>query len=424
MLDGRLTRGAFGLDTTKVATFQSQRTVLAVVHHPAAASRLVDVMPLLETDPRIQVVYTMPPSSYLSGAAEESSCMSGAVEEFLRNLRAKVVPWNRAVSTEYDLAVAAGSGMLERLHAPVLLMAHGAGKNIRANTWRSHSPAVTRPVVNEHQEWFVSGGRVIPSSIALPHDDLRAELARARPEAAPMMFVAGDPCFDRMTASAGMRERYRRALGVEAGVQLVVVSSTWGRRSLLGRHADIVSRVAGELPGDRYRIAGILHPNTWSAHSRHQIRSWHLESLRRGVSLLPPEEGWRATLIAADRIIGDYGSVTCYGAALGVPVLRGAWTDEKAVPGSPASWLGGIAPHLDWSRSLAAQLDDAPHAYTAARYEALRDRITSRPNAAAQILRQEMYRILRLPEPACPARVVPVPLPVPIRSGEFETAGQ
>src|SRR5260370_26306751 len=90
-----------------------------------------------------------------------------------------------------------------------------------------------------------------------------------------------------------------------------------------------------ELPADSYQVAAILHPNAWHWHSPRQVRAWHAENMRRGLLLIPPEEGWRAVLAAADVIVGDHGSVTYYGASTGVPVLLAAFPSEHPPPGSP-----------------------------------------------------------------------------------------
>lgn len=411
MGSGEWVRGAFGLDAGKVATIRSPRTVLGVAHHLTGGTRVTEMLGLLERDHRIQVVYTVSPASPLATGAEE----------YLRSLGGMVIPWGQAVNQEFDLAVAAGHGGLQQLHAPVLAMSHGAGDNALMRRWAGHGPPAPRPVTGPRREMIIAGGRVIPSALALAHDDERAALARTCPEAAPVAFVAGDYCFDRMTASLPFRERYREALGATPGTRLVVVSSTWGENSLLGRCQDVLLRLAKELPADSHRIVAVLHPNTWCVHGRRQVRAWSADPDRH-VRLVPPEEGWRAALVAADRVIGDHGSVTCYGAALGVPVLRGTWPRDDVAPGSPASMVGAVSPRLDWDRPLVPQLDAVAGTFGAADAARLRERITSRPGAAARLFRSEMYRLLRLPEPAYPPHVAPVPLPAPLPTDEFDSA--
>jgi hypothetical protein len=93
--DARWAIGPFGLDAGRAATYSPERTVLAVVHHMTAANRLADVMPLVESDRRIQVIYTCPPTSIFPGWAQD----------YLRRMGAVVIPWQQAVQQRFDLAV-------------------------------------------------------------------------------------------------------------------------------------------------------------------------------------------------------------------------------------------------------------------------------------------------------------------------------
>jgi hypothetical protein len=247
------------------------------------------------------------------------------------------------------------------------------------------------------------------------HEEHRRVLARECPEAMPVVVVAGDPCFDRMLASVRLREVYRRALGVGPAQHLVFVTSTWSPGSLFGQHPDFLFRLAAELPKDKYCIAAALHPNIWGWSGRRQVVSWHADCLRLGVRLLPPEEGWRAAAIAADRVIGDHGSVTFYAAAMGVPVLLGAFPEDDIAIDSHIGRLRAIAPLLTWDKPLRQQVDEAIHAYSVDNYAAFRNDVSSRPGESAHILRREMYRLMRLAPPTYPARPEPVPPPYAIQ---------
>ncbi|TDD83594.1 hypothetical protein E1293_14335 [Actinomadura darangshiensis] len=395
--------GPFGLDALKGSTVQARRTVLAVAHHLAAATRLADVMPLLESDQRVAVAYTASPAS----------AYTGGLDAHLRGLEGLVVPWRQAMGTKWDLVVAAGHGMLEKLHGPVMTLLHGAGPGKLVARGAGAGPPAARPVSGLIRERLVVAGRVVPSSIVLAHDRHLAMLERECPEARPVGFTGGDPCLDRLLASLPYRNVYRRALGVRPGRRLVFVSSTWRGDSLLGRHPDLLLRVAAALPCDRYQVVAALHPNVWSYHGRRQVLAWHADCLRLGVRLFPPEEGWRAGLVASDVLVGDHGSVTCYGAAIGVPVLLGTFPEDRVAPGTHVAGLGAVAPRVDWDRPLAPQLEEAAHAFSGRIHAAMRDAISSRPGEAARLIRGEMYRLLRLPDRERPPDVEPVPLPVP-----------
>ncbi|WP_067491126.1 hypothetical protein [Actinomadura hibisca] len=390
-------RGPFGPSGAVGSTVRARRTVLAVTHHVTAATRLADVMPLLESDPRIAVAYTRAPAS----------AFTGGLDEMLHRMGGLVLPWQQAVQTPFDLCVAASHGMLEQLHAPVLTIPHGAGPGKLLHRAPGFGPAADRPVTGLLRHRVVVDGRVVPSAMAFGHERHLRQVEAECPEALPVAFVCGDPCLDRLIASLPYQTAYRRALGTGDGRRVVLISSTWGAHSLLGQRSDLLQRVVDELSPDQYQVVVALHPHIWAWHGRRQIIAWCADGLR----LLPPEEGWQAALVAADHVIGDHGSVTCYGAALGVPVLLGAFSETEVSPGSHVARLGAIAPRVDWEQPLGPQLDDSLHAFDERACTAFRDELSSRPDESARLLRKEMYRLLRLDEPDRPPLVEPVSLP-------------
>lgn len=375
-------RGPFGLDARTGRTRRVRRTVLVVVHQLVAGTRLADVVPLLECDRRVQVVFTREPSSrFANGAAR-----------YLERLGGVILPWEQAMQQEFDLVLAAHDRAVDRLHGPVLLFPHGVGMSKR----------------DDRRYW--RDPRAAAAGIVLAHHRQRAQLTRACPDAARVAFVGGDPTFDRLAASTDARAEYRRALDAEDR-RLVVVSSTWGPGSLLGRHRELLPNLVTALPRDRYTVVAVLHPNIWCWHSPRQIHAWYADCLRSGLRLLPPEEGWRAALVASDLVIGDHGSVTYYAAALGRPVLLAAFPAGEVVPGSQVALLGRAAPRLQVRRSLRRQVDAAIAGHSAARYARVRTLVSSVPGQAAGLIRRAMYELMRLPEPDGAAQTSAVPLP-------------
>jgi hypothetical protein len=380
------------------------RSVLVVVPFVVAGTRLMDVLPLLEADHRLMTVFTVAP------AANGANCHG--VDEFLRAAGGLVIPWEQAVQTEFDVVIAASATGVAQLRGRLALLPHGAGavsalrhaRSAGAGAWPSHTLS---------REVLTCRGRVLPSVLALTHDTELAELAELCPEAVPTAVVAGDIAHDRLLASVPFRERYRAAFGLEEGQELVVVSSTWLPDSVLGRHPNLIDRLVTGLPGDHYRVAAILHPNIWHVYGEFQVRGWLADALRAGLLLLPPEEGWRAALVAADVLIGDYGSVTRYGAALGTPVLLTPFGDD-IMPGGTAELLARSAPRLRPEQPLTDQVATTRRGSWQADLAA---RLSSRPGQAGQILRAALYGLLDLPEPARAVPVSPVPLPEPINRG-------
>ncbi|MEV7415757.1 hypothetical protein [Streptomyces sp. NPDC089919] len=243
----------------------------------------------------------------------------------------------------------------------------------------------------------------------LSHPEQLDRLATACPEAVPTAVLAGDPCYDRILEALPDRDRFRRALGVGPGQRLIVLNSTWSPRSLFGDSTDdsfddllpwLLPRLTGELPADEYRVAAVLHPNIWYGHGEGQLRGWLARARAAGLTPVPPLEGWRQALIAADCVIGDHSSVTFYAAALGTPVLLGAFPAGDLDPDSPVAALGRTAPHLVPGKDLRTQLDRAVHEHEPKRYAALAAQTSSDPLRSAALLRRLFYRLIGLPEPA------------------------
>ncbi|MGW8379961.1 hypothetical protein [Streptomyces sp. ODS28] len=253
----------------------------------------------------------------------------------------------------------------------------------------------------------------------LSHPEQLDRLRSACPEAAGTAEVAGDPCYDRMLAARPYRERHRRALGVGPDQRLVLLNSTWNPESLFGDGGDgeggdvlpsLLPRLTAELPADEYRVAAVLHPNIWHGHGPGQVRAWLDRAARAGLTLIDPLEGWRQALLGADLVLGDHGSVTCYAAALGVPVLLGAGPLAGLDPDSPVASFVRSAPRLRAGRRLLPQVEAA---LRGSRDEAglrVEEAVTSVPGEAAARLRRGFYRLAGLAEPPGPPLLEPLPL--------------
>lgn len=364
-----------------------------------SAGRLMDVLPVFASDPRVQTVFT----------TVDGSAFSDGLDGYLSDVQARVVPWSRAVHTEFDLALSANAnGELHELRAPVLLMPHGAGHNRLLRTSEGFSTEVSGLARSQ----LVRDGKVVPAAIALSHQEQVARLERYCPEALPFAVVTGDPCFDRLLAHLPRRQRYRRALGVPEGGRLVLVSSTWGEHSLFG-DSSLISRLVSDLPLDEYRVVVAAHPNVWKGYGGLQVRLWLAEARAAGLMLVPPERGWQAALIAADVVVGDHGSVTFYGAALDRPTLLASSGGEFAEldPRSPTAELCRLLPRVDRLRPLREQVEEVVAAHRPGAYAGVTGRTLGEVGRSGELLRRTAYRLMDL---ACPpGRAVPAALPEP-----------
>jgi hypothetical protein len=395
-----------GIDAEYRVTRPGCKTILVMVPTVTAGHRLMDLIPLLESDARLQVVFSVP------HAAEHWA----DPEDFVRGHHGLLMPWEQAIQHRFDLVLSASHRELDRIRGRILLLPHGAGSRMSRMHSRKAGGA-TAATTGLDRELLTYRGRVLPDVIALTHDDELAVLRDRCPEAVGSAVVTGDVCLDRMLASRGLRQRYRRALGVDEKRELVTVSSTWTAESTFGSRPDMYRSLLAELPADRYRVAAVLHPNIWATHGRWQVRAWLADCLRAGLLLIPPEEGWQATVIASDWVIGDHGSTTVYAAALGRPVSLAAFPDGNIQPGSLADHLSGQVPRIDHDRPLLPQFPRTAGVAPSG-VAGLSAAVSSRPGCAAARLRSEMYRLLELSEPSHPAVLPPLPDPRPIRLPE------
>jgi hypothetical protein len=385
-----------GIDAGRWLTRQGCRVLLIVVHTMASCHRLLDVVDLVEADARLQMVFTVAPDSFNTG-----------VTAYLQRLGALVIPWQQAVRERFDLALAASHGGLHQLHSPVLVMAHGAG---RARVIQAGSPlpstmaawsatgesAPAEPVVyGLDAPRLIRDGRVVAAAIVLSHENELSVLARQCPSALPLAVVVGDPCFDRLLGSRSARQRYRHAMGLGDHQQLVVVSSTWGEDGLFGGVPALLPALMDQLPPDRFRVAALLHPAITAAHGQRQIKAWTRDCREAGMVLIDPADDWRAYLVAADRLVGDHGSVTAYGAAIGLPVLCVPTSNvERTAGGTAQEIVLNTADRLDVTKPLRRQLVSSRPVDR----RLVSAAITSRPYRAGRLLRRTIYRLIGLAE--------------------------
>ncbi|RKT56051.1 hypothetical protein [Saccharothrix australiensis] len=396
-MTGQWIRGPIGPDADRRVTVADCRTVLVMVPHPAAGIRLVsDVVPLLRNDSRVQVVFSV----------TDTGRWWQGTEEYVQRQGGVVVPWQQAAQHDFDLVLAAAYNDLDQARGPVLLLPHGAG-HLASRKFSRHAGSNAVPHRGLSRESLTRRGRVLPAAIGLTHDDEWDALRSSCPEASHTGVVVGDICLDRMVASLPLRGDYRAALGVPDGARLVTVSSTWAPDSTFGRRFSLCRTLLDELPDDR--VALVLHPNVWTVHGRWQIQAWLYDCMAAGLLVIPPEEGWRATMIASDYVLGDHGSTTQYAAAVGRSVALASFPEDNVRAGSLADAVRSRFPRLDLDLPIAPQLLPIRAA------DRLSGLVSSRPGTAAATLRATMYRLMDLSEPVHRAITAPVPPPAPVR---------
>ncbi|BBC31578.1 hypothetical protein SGFS_028720 [Streptomyces graminofaciens] len=372
--------------------------MLGVARTLTSATRLLDVLALLRPEDGIEVAYTVNPGS----------AFAAGLEEYLVGVGAEFVPWREATRRRFDLAVSCTvNASMRRLGCPLIVLPHGAGYNrlVPETTGDAVSPAgLSR---RELMHW----GRVVPAAIGVSHEEQIERLAQVCPPAAPRALVVGDWCFDRIRASLERRDVYRARLGVGAGRRLVVLHSTWGEHSLLGRCPDLPLRLVAALPVDEFAVAAVLHPNVWAWHRPHSVYQRLATAMDAGLMVIPPHEGWRAAVVAGDWVVGDHGSTSFYSAAADRVTLLAATGLDELDPASPTADFARTAPRLDPDGDLYEQLRQAARQHSPERLRPIVDRQLGVRGEAGTILRRWIYGRLGIDPPPGPPRPVPVPDP-------------
>ncbi|MEV6343993.1 hypothetical protein [Actinoplanes sp. NPDC051851] len=395
-----------GEEAAHWVTVPAQRTLLAVARTVTSTARVLDAVQLLRDDPRVQVVFSF----------NDTSPFNDGVLPLLERAGARLVPWNRLGELTFDAALTCSENTEFRaFDAPALVLQHGAGFHKILPDSRGEG----RRLAGTVRAADLRGRRV---TVAVTHPAQIAQLAAAEPAAADRAVLITDPMLERLRAARLLRHRYRTALGL-GDRRLVVLSSTWGRTSLLGRAPDLPARLLAQLDAGTHAVASVLHPNITAGHGALQLRLWLAAARDAGLLAVPPEAGWQAMLATADCVVGDHSSVSLLAAATGIPLLLAPLSDE-VVPGTPMTALSEAAVRLDLHRPLAAQVAAAIDGHTPDRYAAAVTATFAEP-PVTRPLRSVLYDLLALPEPDGPAPLVafppPVPETTPVHSYEMRT---
>lgn len=395
---GQYLRAPVGADAHRWSTLPGEKLLVIAARTVTSTVRVLEVLPaLVRGDTRITVVFAYDPTS----------AFNDGVLDLLQDAGCRVMPWPQLAAIDPDLILTASENIdVPPGDCPVLVLPHGVGFQKLVPDSRSERTRLSGVVPDS----LLETGR---AWLAVSHPDQEQQLLATHPKAAGRTLLIGDPCFDELSVSLPRAPAYRRALDVADGHRLVVVSSTWGPTSLLGQDPQLPARLLAALPYDEYRVAAILHPNVWSAHGSWQIRTWQAAALEAGLLLMPTVHAWRSALVAASAVVGDHGSVTLLGAAIGKPVLLATFGTD-VVPGTAVDRLGEVAPHLDRHQDLRQQVESAVQGHAPERYGTISELAFAEPGQALARLRGALYQLLDLAEPSsAPPPVLSLPLPAP-----------
>jgi hypothetical protein len=380
--------------------------VLVVLHNAATIDRLVDVRAVLHDHADIKIMVT-----FEEGSRRSRYGNGDGVRKRLRDLGIDPISWRDATRRRFAVVIAthATSGLLRRRWPNVVVMPHGAGYNriVPRNTG-----STTTPVGLSRRELTRWGGLLVPRVICLSAEEQRQHLAGCCRRVLSRVRVLGDPAYALLRRSEVRRQSYRDKLGVGRDQLLVVLASTWTQWSLYRAHKDIATRLLAQLPADRYRVVLVQHPNIAAEDSEFGIDCRLKTAKAAGLTALPPYDGgWRAALIAADIVVGDHGSVTFYGGAIGRPVLALRTGVVELANESPFRDFVALAAELHPDGDLRAQVERAIADYRPGQFDDVVERVIGTGEDALEQLRSIIFELLGRPEPTRPIRFDAVPDP-------------
>ncbi|WKE72740.1 translation initiation factor 2 [Streptomyces sp. WP-1] len=387
-----------------------ERSVLFAARSQNALHRLLDTLPVFAGDDRVHRCFTLVPGSAFSLDALAAIDRAGG----------RTLPWTTAVERTFDLILAASpKGDLHALHGPRVLLPHGAGFN--------------KSVPGEGTEDSASGldpahllrpdGAPLATRYLFSHPSQIARLAPSSPAVAARSTVVGDPLMERFLESQDRRDRYRAALRTGART-LVVLLSTWGPESLIGRRPGLPAELAAAFPHDEYQLALVLHPNERARRGALDLAEYLDPARQAGLILPAVHEEWASVAIAADLLITDHGSAALYPAALDRPLLGAYDGGGELLPGSPMSALltdvPRLSPHLP-GPDAASRLATALLAHRPGSSRALAEPAFAEQGQALDRLRETLYDLLDLTPSGRPVlpRLLPDPAPAPLTPAAF-----
>lgn len=399
--------GPAAVDARHWGTGDAELTIFCLVRTLVSAIRLAENLRVFDGDPRVKLVWVVAPGSRFQ---------NGVLDWFSRG-NVSWISLDKARQGRCDLVVTTSEWIdLSAFgDTPVIVLPHGLGfhKYVRdPDTNLRRLSGLARP----------DGLRRGHVTQVVTHPDQEDQLARVTKEIVGRTALGGDSSYDLLVNSRDERRTYRAALGVEDHQRLITVGSTWGSGSLLHRRFELITRLLGELPHERYRVAVFIHPAVWSFEAENILRWLRPHVDFGGLMLIDPAQGWHATLLASDLMIGDNGSTTLYGALLDKPLLLAAFS-EDVVPGTVMDQLGREARAIDPDADLRWQIEDEIEKHDPTRAARLTERTIARPGESDELFRALSYDKggLSMPDHELPLLAAPLPEPErkPVRSFRF-----
>lgn len=358
------------------------RYLLVVVRTHTSLDRVLELLEVVGQGVSLAIKFVL----------DAGSAFAREVGAKLRALGAEEVTWETARRTHWDAIFAAHVdhqlAELTELSGNLFLIPHGIGYNRKrlASTGGRQGPAG----LSSYE--LTAFGQVFPALIGLSSDEQRTRMCV---EARDRGIVIGDMVLDKLVAHAHLKPYFQEDLKI-GDRKLIVVSSTWGRRSTFATQKDVITRLVADLPSDEYAVALVLHPNVWWGESQFEIKVYLRDACDSGL-LIIDHTTWQGAIVAADLVVGDHGSVTGYAVSMGLPVLIAADGAAELDDDSPLAALHAALPHITDEKPLREQVERALNDHRPEDWKPYTDRLFELPGEGLARAANALRGLMGLP---------------------------
>lgn len=358
------------------------RYLLVVVRTHTSLDRVLELLEVIGQGVSLAIKFVI----------DAGSSFAREVSEKLRALGAQEMTWEGARNVRWDAILAAHAdnqlAELTELSGNLFLIPHGIGYNRKrlASTGGRPGPAG----LSSHE--LTAGGKVFPALVGLSSSEQRSRMCE---EARGRGIVIGDLVLDKLVAHVHQKPYFQEDLKI-GNRKLIVVSSTWGKWSAYATQREIITRLVADLPSDEYAVALVLHPNIWWGESEYEIKVHLRDALDSGL-LLIDHTTWQSAIVAADLVVGDHGSVTCYAACMGLPVLVVADGSAELDEESPLAELHAALPRISVSEPLRERVERTLAEHDPAHWESYTDKLFELPGQGLEMAANALLGLMGLP---------------------------
>lgn len=363
----------------------SQKRILFIVYNDMIASYSRPVYDLLRDDPRLIFAMTSPPVIDFRTTAKRLAASMGIPH----------IDFPLACLQWWDLIIMADLSSKGFFHPaiPKIHLSHGISQGkMQGGEWRAYGREAKDDQGRPRYARMFEASHYI-RKLAIAYD----------PVFEPCIAVIGDLRSDHMLSLQVERSAIRQGLGFKPNDLVVLIQSTWNTGAVMETFGHPLLEQAKKLAeAGRYKFILSTHPKHWEGDYaiKQPWGSLLLEYESPNIIVIKPGQKWEPFHIAADIALTDHSSLTMTFSLLHKPLIFAPIPSGEVHLTSNLWRLYEISPKLERADDLGEVLDQAIENYPLDKLKDITPDINSYPGRAEERLRQEIYLVLQLSNPA------------------------